>query len=177
MARAPFLFGFAGWSGSGKTTLAEKIIQQAVLHHIRISTIKHAHHDFETDHEGKDSFRHRKAGAGQVLVASAKRTALITEKTQIEAPELSDLVGRLEACDWILVEGFKAEAFPKIEIYDSALSEVPLCASDKNIIAVVTKTAIETNGLPCFDRDDVAAIFAFLQSYAKKINPSVIGGA
>ena len=160
--KKPFIFGFAGWSGSGKTTLSEKIIKQAVKSGISISTLKHAHHNFDADIEGKDSFRHRAAGASQVLVASAKRTALFTEKTEEKTPELSDLLSRLDDCDWVLVEGFKKEEFPKIEIFDEALSQKPLFQTDKNIIAVVGVKQIETGNLPYFDRDDVTAIFSFL---------------
>lgn len=161
--KKPFIFGFAGWSGSGKTTLAEKVIKQSVKSGISISTLKHAHHNFDADIEGKDSFRHRAAGAGQVLVASAKRTALFTEKTEEKTPELSDLLLRLDDCDWVLVEGFKKEVFPKIEIFDEALSPEPLFQTDKNIIAVVGLKQIETGNLPYFDRDDVTAIFSFLR--------------
>ena len=161
--KKPFIFGFAGWSGSGKTTLAEKTIKQAVKIGISISTLKHAHHNFDADIEGKDSFRHRAAGAGQVLVASAKRTDLFTEKTEERTPELSDLLSRLDDCDWVLVEGFKKEEFPKIEIFDEALSQKPLFQTDKNIIAVVGVKQIETGNLPYFDRDDVTAIFSFLR--------------
>jgi len=161
---APFIFGFAGWSGSGKTTLAEKIIAMAVADQITIATIKHAHHDFDADHEGKDSYRHRKAGAQQVLVASDKRMALFTEKQVPQTPQLDDLLSRLDDVNWVLVEGFKATAFPKIEIYDPELSDELLCKTDKNIIAIIGQDPLPQSQLPTFHRDDVTSIYAFLKS-------------
>ena len=162
----PFIFGFAGWSGSGKTTLAEKIIAQAADENLTIATIKHAHHHFDADHEGKDSYRHRKAGARQVLVASDRRMALFTEMPQPQKPVLEDLLSRLDKTDWVLVEGFKASAFPKIEIYDPQLSDEPLFKTDKNIIAVVSQNPLPDCHLPYFYRDDVLSIYAFLKSQA-----------
>lgn len=168
MTSQAFIFGFAGWSGSGKTTLAEKIIACAAEASLNIATVKHAHHHFDADIEGKDSWRHRKAGAGQVLVASDNRMALFTEKPKAEKPELSDLLDRLDACDWVLVEGFKKEPITKIEIFDASLGEAPFYESDPSIIAVISQSPLTDCPLPVFDRDDVAGIFAFLQSRAAK---------
>ena len=165
----PFIFGFAGWSGSGKTTLAEKIIAKAAEDQISISTVKHAHHNFDADQEGKDSYRHRKAGAQQVLVASDKRMALFTEKQVKQTPELDDLLSRLDDVNWVLVEGFKKTAFPKIEIYDPALSKDLLCETDKNIIAIVGQDPLPQCDLPSFHRDDVDSIYAFLKAQAQSI--------
>ena len=162
MTDRAFIFGFAGWSGSGKTTLAEKIIKRAAQSDIQIATIKHAHHNFDADIAGKDSWRHRKAGANQVLVASDRRMALFTEKTDHKAPQLSDMLSRLDPFDWVLVEGFKKEVFTKIEIFDKELSDVPLYHSDRSIIAVVSKSPLTRCHLPQFDRDDDEALFAFL---------------
>ena len=159
---APFIFGFAGWSGSGKTTLAEKIIAKAVAHDITIATLKHAHHNFDADIEGKDSWRHRQAGASQVLVASDKRMALFTEKQVPETPQLDDLLARLAPTSWVLVEGFKKARFAKLEIYDPALEETPLYHADDAIIAVIGQMPIYDCPLPYFHRDDVDGIFAFL---------------
>ena len=168
MTSPPFVFGFAGWSGSGKTTLAEKIIARAEEASLHIATIKHAHHHFDADREGKDSWRHRKAGARQVLVASDNRMALFTEKPKPQKPELADLLGRLDACDWVLVEGFKHEPITKIEIFDAALGETPFYKNDPHIIAVISQSPLSDCPLPVFDRDDVAGIFAFLQQRADK---------
>lgn len=168
MTSHPFIFGFAGWSGSGKTTLAEKIIACAAEASLNIASIKHAHHHFDADVEGKDSWRHRKAGARQVLVASDNRMALFTEKPQSEKPVLADLIGRLDACDWVLVEGFKKEPITKIEIFDASFGAAPFYESDPTIIAVISKDPLTDCPLPVFDRDDVAGIFAFLQTRASK---------
>lgn len=136
---------------------------------ISIATIKHAHHDFDADHEGKDSYRHRKAGAQQVLVASDKRMALFTEKQVPQTPQLDDLLSRLDDVNWVLVEGFKATAFPKIEIYDPELSDELLCKTDKNIIAIIGQDPLPQSQLPTFHRDDVTSIYAFLKSQAQSL--------
>ena len=168
MARTPFIFGLAGYSGSGKTTLAEKLIAKAAGEGVRIATIKHAHHRFEADIEGKDSWRHRKAGAQQTLIASAHRSALFTENAVEKRPEFSDLLARLDESDWVLVEGFKFEPITKIEIYDSALGHAPLHHTDDNIIALISDTPPEGCDLPCFKRDDIEAIFSHLYELSKE---------
>lgn len=171
MAQRPFIFGLAGFSGSGKTTLAEKLISTATEKGVRIATIKHAHHRFEADIEGKDSWRHRKAGAQQTLIASAHRSALFTENTVEKRPELSDLLARLNECDWVLVEGFKFEAITKIEIYDEALGHTPLYQTDDNITALVSDKQLDDCDLPQFNRNDVDGIFQHLHSLAKRDKP------
>ena len=157
-----FVFGFAGWSGSGKTTLAEKIIAKAVENNITIATLKHAHHHFDADSEGKDSWRHRKAGASQTLVASDRRMALFTEKQTPQTPQLEELLTCLDHCSWVLVEGFKKAQFAKLEIYDPKLQDEPLYKTDNAIIAVIAQTPMDDCPLPYFHRDDSDGIFAFL---------------
>jgi len=169
MARAPFIFGLAGYSGSGKTTLAEKLIAKAADAGVKIATIKHAHHRFEADIEGKDSWRHRKAGAQQTLIASAHRSALFTENAVEKRPVLSDLLAKLDESDWVLVEGFKFEPITKIEIYDSALGHAPLHQTDDNIIALISDGPLEGCDLPCFKRDDIEAIFSYLYELSKEL--------
>ena len=168
MARAPFIFGLAGYSGSGKTTLAERLIAKAAGQGVRIATIKHAHHRFEADIEGKDSWRHRKAGAQQTLIASAHRSALFTENAVEKRPALSDLLARLDESDWVLVEGFKFEPITKIEIYNGELDHAPLYQTDDNIIALISDAPPEGCDLPCFKRDDVEAIFSYLYDLSKE---------
>ena len=168
MTQRPFIFGLAGFSGSGKTTLAEKLIATATKKGVRLATIKHAHHRFEADIEGKDSWRHRKAGAQQTLIASEHRSALFTENTVEKRPELSDLLARLDECDWVLVEGFKFEAITKIEIYDEALGHTPLYLDDDNITALITDNQIADCHLPIFKRDDVHGILEHLLSLSKR---------
>ena len=157
-----FVFGFAGWSGSGKTTLAEKIIAKASENNITIATLKHAHHHFDADVEGKDSWRHRKAGASQTLVASDRRMALFTEKQTPQTPQLEELLTRLDPCSWVLVEGFKKAKFAKLEIYDPVLQDEPLYKTDNAIIAVIAQHPLDDCPLPYFHRDDSEGIFAFL---------------
>ena len=168
MTSRPFIFGLAGFSGSGKTTLAEKLIAKAVQNGVRIATIKHAHHRFEADIEGKDSWRHRKAGAQQTLIASAHRSALFTENPIKKRPDLSILLAKLDDCDWVLVEGFKFEAISKIEIYDKALGNAPLYQTDDHISAVITDDKLDDCQLALFKRDDVEGIFEHLLSLSKR---------
>ncbi|MGC6536134.1 MAG: molybdopterin-guanine dinucleotide biosynthesis protein B [Candidatus Puniceispirillaceae bacterium] len=162
MTQRLFTFGLAAWSGAGKTTLAEKIIKQSVIHNISISTVKHAHHNFEADIEGKDSFRHRKAGAGQVVIASANRMAKFTEKKTPFQPTLAYCLAELDSCDWVLVEGFKSEAICKIEVFNPALGHPPLYEIDDNIKAIVVPELGADYPIAAFQRDDIAGIFAFL---------------
>jgi molybdopterin-guanine dinucleotide biosynthesis protein B len=115
------VFGFAGWSGSGKTTLVEALIPRFVARGMRVSLVKHAHHDFEIDQPGKDSYRHRMAGCDEVLVTSARRYALIGELRGAPELSLADALARLSPCDLVLVEGFKRAAIPKLEVWREAL--------------------------------------------------------
>jgi molybdopterin-guanine dinucleotide biosynthesis adapter protein len=136
------LLGFAAWSGAGKTTLLARLLPVLRGAGLEIALIKHAHHDFDIDHPGKDSHVLRKAGAGQVLVASSRRLALVVENPpgQEVEPVLSQLVARIDPgrADLILVEGFKREPIPKIEVHRPALGKPLLCTDDPNIIAVAT---------------------------------------
>jgi molybdopterin-guanine dinucleotide biosynthesis adapter protein len=132
------ILGFAGYSGSGKTTLLEKVIPLLQQHGLRISVIKHAHHDFDIDHPGKDSFRHRAAGAHEVLIASGHQWALIHELRDESEPGLEQLCARLSPCDLILVEGYKFSSIPKLEIYRIETGHPLLYPNDSNIIAVVS---------------------------------------
>src|SRR5690242_19584180 len=119
------VFGFAGWSGSGKTTLIEKLIPLIVQRGVKVSLIKHAHHSFDVDQPGKDSYRHRHAGCAEVLVSSSRRWALVHELRGAMEPGFGELVGRLSPCDLVLIEGFKRERLPKLEVY-RAVTDEPL---------------------------------------------------
>jgi len=144
--------GIAGYSGSGKTTLLEKVIPLLKQHGLRISVIKHAHHDFDIDRPGKDSFRHREAGAHEVLIASGYRWALMHELHDETEPSLEELCARLSPCDLVLVEGYKFSGIPKLEVHRAVTGHPLLYPNDANIIAVVTdsKTALP---LPALDID------------------------
>jgi molybdopterin-guanine dinucleotide biosynthesis protein B len=132
------VLGIAGYSGSGKTTLLEKIIPLLKQHGLRVSVIKHAHHDFDIDRPGKDSFRHREAGAHEVMIASGHRWALMHELRQEVEPSLEELYTRLSPCDLVLVEGYKLSPIPKLEVHRTETNHALLYPNDPNIIAVVT---------------------------------------
>ena len=155
------VFGFAGWSGSGKTTLIEALIPRLNAHGLRVSLIKHAHHDFDVDQPGKDSYRHRHAGAKEVMVSSAVRWALMGELRGDPEPSLAELIGRMSPCDLLLVEGFKRDALPKLEIFRKANGKPRLHLDDPHIIAVAADVPLETH-LPQFDLNDYDGISAFI---------------
>ncbi len=140
------VFGFAGWSGSGKTTLIEAVIPRLVDAGLRVSLVKHAHHDFDVDVPGKDSWRHRHAGCTEVLVTSGVRWALMHELRGAPAQSLGDALGRLSACDLALVEGFKGAAIPKLEVWRTAPAEPLLYPGDPWIVAVATDDAAALAG-------------------------------
>ena len=140
------VLGFAAYSGTGKTTLLVKLIPLLIERGIRVALIKHAHHDCDIDIPGKDSYELRKAGAGQVLIASDKRQALLTEAAVTEDPGLEDLVNRLDltGVDLVLVEGFRHAAFPKIELRKPSLNKNLIFPDDQDVIAVATDKRIDT---------------------------------
>ena len=146
------ILGFAGYSGSGKTTLLEKVIPLLQRRGLRVSVIKHAHHDFDIDRPGKDSFRHREAGAQEVMIASGYRWALMHELREKAEPTLEQLCARLSPCDLVLVEGYKFSAIPKLEVYRTAAGHPPLYPDDPQIIAVVTDSR-EKLPVPTLDID------------------------
>ncbi len=159
------IIGFCGWSGSGKTTLIEQLIVRMTSAGERVSVVKHAHHDFDIDHEGKDSWRHRKAGAGEVVIASSRRLALMREYGDRVEPKFEELVDELSDCDWVLVEGFKYAALPKIEVWRAATGKPAQYPDDPFVIAVATdaeSTLPAPTGLPRFDLDDVGGIAGFI---------------
>ncbi len=158
------VFGLAGWSGSGKTTLLEKLIPLLVMRGIRVSTIKQTHHDVDLDRPGKDSYRHRAAGASEVLLTSSSRWVLLHDLRGEPEPPLAEHVRRLSPCDLVLVEGFKQEAFPKLEIHRPANGKPLLYPQDRHIIAVASDVALEAP-LPVLDLNDPAAIAAFILRY------------
>ena len=155
------IFGFAGWSGSGKTTLIERLIPLFTARGHKVSLIKHAHHTFDVDQPGKDSYRHRHAGCTEVLVSSSRRWALVHELRGSPEPGFSELVERLSPCDLVLVEGFKREKLPKLEVYRASVGEAPLHPQDKDIVAVASDAHVETK-LPQFQLDDAPAIAGFI---------------
>lgn len=161
------ILGFAGYSGSGKTTLIEQLIPRLKRRGLRVSLIKHAHHSFDIDHPGKDSFRHRQAGASEVMLVSGQRWALMRELRDEKEPSLDEQVARLSPCDLVLVEGFKLSAIPKIEVHRPALGK-PRLGQDMNIVALASDAAglaDDSAGLPRLDLNDHDEIAGFILDY------------
>lgn len=153
--------GFIGYSNTGKTTLIEKLIPLFTAQGLRVSTVKNAHHGFDMDRPGKDSFRYRQAGSQQVLIATSERWALLTEVRGGPAP-LDALIAQLAPCDLVLVEGFKSEGhFPRIEVRRTTNTEPPIFPRDSNVIAVAADHAIDA-ALPVLDLNDAAKIAEFI---------------
>ena len=163
------VLGFVAWSGTGKTTLLRRLIPLLREQGLRMGVIKHAHHTFEMDRPGKDSYELRKAGADRVLVGSRQRYALLVEHERQDEPMLADLLPHMqtEGLDLILVEGFKHERFPKVELHRSALARPLLFPEDDAIIAIATDSALDpAPSLPVLDLNDVPAIADFVRRYA-----------
>ena len=157
------VFGFAGYSGSGKTTLIEQLVPRFVAQSLRVSLIKHAHHRFDIDQPGKDSYRHRAAGCSEVLISSARRWALMHELRGAPEPTLRELMAQLAPCDLVLVEGFKHEAgLAKLEVHRTATGEALLFPHDPKIVALASDAPTLATTLPHFPLDDAAAIAAFI---------------
>jgi molybdopterin-guanine dinucleotide biosynthesis adapter protein len=163
------LIGFAGWSGAGKTTLIVKLIPELNRRGLSVSTIKHAHHNFDLDQPGKDSYAHRTAGAEEVLVASANRVALMRELRGAPEPSLAELLRLLRRVDLALVEGFKRDPLPKIEIAHAANGKPPLYPDDRNIVALISDAAEPSSGLPHASIDDVAAAADLVLAHAQPV--------
>lgn len=157
------VLGIAGYSGAGKTTLLEKLIPLLRADGVRVSLVKHAHHGFDIDQPGKDSYRHRQAGAGEVLVASDARWALMHENETGEPPQLQALLERLSPCDLVLVEGWKRDPIPKIEVHRADNGKPWLYPDDENILAVASDAALPDKDKIRLALDDVAAIRAFIK--------------
>jgi len=163
-ARHGFVIGLAGWSGSGKTTLAEQLIAGLTTRGLEVATIKHAHHGFDADTPGKDSYRHRAAGARQVIVSSQSRSVLFTENRDHGERRLEDLLNTMSPADIVIVEGFKREPIPKIEIFRLATGKPALFTTDAQIIAVATDDAGALPSTPphLLDLNDVGSIITYL---------------
>lgn len=166
------IIGLAGWSGAGKTTLIARLIPVLAGRGLRVSTIKHAHHRFDIDHPGKDSYAHRMAGATEVLVSSASRFALVHELRDEAEWDLPDLLGKLAPVDLVLIEGFKRDPHPKIEVFRAANGKPPLHGEDPHIVAIATDSPFPDVSLPQVHLDDSAAIAAL--ALAQALPASVI---
>lgn len=159
------IIGIAGWKNSGKTTLAVRLIEEFTRRGLRVASVKHAHHNFQIDDANTDSARHRRAGAAQVAIVSAKRWAVVTELGTAPEPDLADVIATLAPCDVVVVEGYKAAAIPKIEARrsESAAKGKPLAPDDPNVIAIAAdEPSAHADPLPVFQLDDIRAIAEFL---------------
>jgi molybdopterin-guanine dinucleotide biosynthesis protein B len=155
------VIGIAGYSGSGKTTLIERLVPLLVGAGMRVSLVKHAHHEFDVDQPGKDSYRHRHAGCNEVLVSSSRRWALMHELRGSAEPALAEQLRHLAPCDLVIVEGFKSEPIAKIEVHRRAAGAPLLHPQDPHVVAVATDEPLDTQ-LPQFGLDDVEAIARFI---------------
>ena len=159
------VIGVAGFKNAGKTTLVEKLVTELTRRGHRISTVKHAHHSFDIDHEGRDSFRHRKAGASEVAVVSRHRWAIIHESRDEIEPTLEEILAKLAPCDLVIVEGYKRDTHDKIEVRNIDLSHPELAGDDPTVVAIAANGAIPDAPVPVFDRDDVTALAGFIEAH------------
>jgi len=160
------LLGFCAYSGTGKTTLLKKLIPLLRRRGLRLGVIKHSHHDFEIDHPGKDSYELRRAGANQLLIASRYRTVHVTElENRDDAPPLQELLCQLDvtALDLVLVEGYRHEALPKIELHRPSLGKPLIFPNDRHVVAIATDAPIEPHPLPSLDLNDPVAVADFIE--------------
>ena len=160
------IFGFAGWSGSGKTTLIEKLIPRFVKRGLKVSLVKHAHHTFDVDHPGKDSYRHRHAGATEVLVTSSRRWVLMHELRGAQEPTFEEQIRHVSPCDLLIVEGFKFAPIPKLEVWRAEPGEGMLHPNDPHIVAVASDAKVEAR-VPVLDLNAHEDIAAFILAHLK----------
>lgn len=160
------IIGLAGWSGSGKTTLIKKVIPRLRARGVTVSTLKHAHHGFDLDQPGKDSFFHRAAGATEVVISSAKRWAILHELREEPEWDLPDLVAKMSPVDLVLVEGYKRDPFPKLEIHRGANGKALIHPDDPHIVAIATDVALPQVKIPVVGLDDIEAIGDLLLKHA-----------
>jgi molybdopterin-guanine dinucleotide biosynthesis protein B len=172
MSRTKIL-GIVGWSGSGKTALITRLIPLLVGRGLRIATLKHAHHAFDVDQPGKDSYEHRKAGASEVIVSSSRRWAQMHEVGGGSEAPLPQLLRRLSPCDLVLIEGYKSERHPKLEVFRDALGKAPLYPEDPYIVAIASCPVIPGTGRPVADLNDVEAVADTVCACAEPFDPVV----
>lgn len=168
------VFGITGWSGSGKTTLLRLLIPALIARGRTVSTIKHAHHAFDVDQPGKDSYEHRAAGATEVMIGSSARFALMHELRDAPEPSLADLLARMAPVDLILVEGFKRDRHAKLEVYRTSVGKSPLWPIDTAIVAVASDAALPDCPRPVLDLNDVVAIADLVE--ARAVDPAALLG-
>jgi molybdopterin-guanine dinucleotide biosynthesis adapter protein len=161
------VIGVAGFKNAGKTTLVERLVRELTRRGYRISTVKHAHHSFDVDHEGRDSFRHRHAGAGEVAVISGQRWAIIHELREEAEPSFASILAKLSPCDLVIVEGYKHGSHDKIEVRNLALDHPKLAGDDPTIVAIAANGAVGDAQVPVFDRDHVEDLADFIITHLR----------
>ena len=160
------IFGITGWKNAGKTTLTERVVKELTRRGYRISTIKHAHHSFDIDMQGTDSYRHREAGAKEVAIVAFSRWALMHELRDAPEPSLEEVVSRMAPCDLIIVEGYKNDKHPKIEVRrKDSPTQIPLNADEYSIVAIATDESLKEQSVPVLDLNNIAAISDFIEIY------------
>src|SRR5690242_1436503 len=164
------VLGLAGWSGSGKTTLLTKLIPLLVARGLRVATLKHAHHAFDVDQPGKDSYEHRKAGASEVIISSARRWVQMHEIGDGQEATLPELLAKVSPCDLVLIEGFKSERHPKLEVFRQSVGKPPLHPEDKRIVAVASDQPISGLDIPWVDLNDIGAVADVVLTKAEPID-------
>jgi molybdopterin-guanine dinucleotide biosynthesis protein B len=161
------IFGLAGWSGSGKTSLLVRLLPELNRRGLRVSTVKHAHHGFDVDQPGKDSWEHRNAGAVEVMVSSTRRWALMHEHRDAPEASLEELLAHMTPVDLVIVEGYKTHRHPKLEVYRAIVGKPLLCRDDRNIVAIAADAPLDGLKIPLLDLDDTAAIAAFVVEHLR----------
>jgi molybdopterin-guanine dinucleotide biosynthesis protein B len=164
------IIGLAGWSGSGKTTLITRVLPRLIARGCRVSTLKHAHHGFDLDQPGKDSFFHRAAGATEVVISSAKRFAILHELRNEPEWSLPALLEKLAPVDLVLVEGFKRDPFPKLEVHRAANNKPLIHPDDPHIVGIASDTALPQSKVPVIDLDNIEQIVEFLLEHATPLS-------
>ncbi|WP_026623005.1 molybdopterin-guanine dinucleotide biosynthesis adapter protein [Ensifer sp. WSM1721] len=164
LTHRPKIFGIAGWKNSGKTGLMVRLVSEMTRRGYLVSTVKHAHHDFDIDKVGADSYRHREAGAHEVTIVSSTRFAIMHELRGAPEPSFEEVLSRLAPCDLVLIEGYKREPIPKIEARrKESVNREPLAPTDPHIVAIAADHVITDSDLPVFDLDDTQAIADFIE--------------
>jgi molybdopterin-guanine dinucleotide biosynthesis adapter protein len=172
LRNAPII-GIAGWKRSGKTTLTVRLVEEFTRRGLNVATVKHAHHAFQIDDAETDSARHRRAGARQVAIVSRRRWAIVSELAGASEPDFAEVIGWLEPCDLVIVEGYKLAPIPKIEVRRQAsLTKRPLADDDPLVIAIAADHEVDGKGLPVFSLDDISRIANFISA---RIGPLVAG--
>ena len=158
------IFGVTGWKNSGKTGLVERLVAEFINRGLSVSTVKHAHHTFDVDHPGRDSYRHRVAGAKEVLLVSKNRWAIMHELRDEDEPNLAEILTKLEKVDLVIIEGFKRDRHPKIEAFRETKTPV-IALQDDTIVAVAASSSLPDLSIPVFDLDSTSEIADFISNF------------